>query len=351
MYKTLTTRARQIYPMTMGVILALVASCLFILLAGGNPLDAIAAMLKGSFGSLKGFSETLVKATPLILVGLATCIAFRGGVFNIGGEGQIILGGLAATAVAVGLDALPGIILFPLSMLAGVTAGAVWGGIAGYLRAKLMVNEVLSTIMLNVIAAQLANYLLNGPMIDPWQIEAGTRIPISSMVPESTWIPRILSSFSLHWGFLIALLMAVVVYLLFWKTTIGFNIRAVGLNPNASRKAGIPLAWYQTLVMILSGALAGLAGVIDVLAVNHRMIAGSSGNYGFTGIVAALFSGLHPLGTIPSSILLGGLLVGGDKMQRMIQIPSSLVLAMLGMIILIVVASKSLRRRKAGTHG
>jgi general nucleoside transport system permease protein len=274
-------------------------------------------------------------------------IAFRGGVINIGGEGQIMVGALATTALAVSLPAWPGWLLLPLCLLAGVLGGAIWGGIPGVLKAKLGVNEILSTVMMNAIAVQLGNYLLRGPLIDPKEIEAGTRIAQSALLPRQVWLLRLVPRTQLHAGAILAVILAVLVYIFLWRTTIGYRIRAVGLNPSAARYAGIPIAFYQALSMILGGAFAGLAGAVEVLGVQHRMLEGLSGGYGFTGIVAALFGNLHPLGLIPASILFGGLLVGADQMQRTVQVPSALINTLLGLIVLLVVGSKVWALRRA----
>ena len=222
------------------------------------------------------------------------------------------------------------------------------GGIPGILKARLGVNEILSTVMMNAIAVQLGNYLLRGPMIDPNEIELGTRIAQSALLPRSVWLPKLVPSTLLNAGAIIAVVLAILVYIFLWRTTIGYRIRAVGLNPNASRFAGIRVPFYQAISLVLGGAFAGLAGAIEVMGVQHRMLEGLSGGYGFTGIVAALFGSLHPLGAIPASILFGALLVGGDKMQRAVQVPSALISSLLGLVVLLVVGSKfwSLRRAR-----
>lgn len=321
---------------------------------GASPFEAYNALIAGAFGDVSGITQTLVKATPLLLVGLGVCIAFRGGVINIGGEGQIIIGALAATAFSVGFKDLPGWFLLPMCMLLGALAGGVWGGIPGVLKAKLGVNEILSTVMMNAIAVQLSNFLLRGPMIDPKEIEQGTRIAQSALLPRSVWLERLVPQTLLHSGAILAVVMAVLVYIFLWRTTIGYRIRAVGLNVDAARYAGIKVPVYQALALILGGAFAGLAGSIEVMGVQHRMMENLASGYGFSGIVAALFGSLHPLGTIPASVLFGGLLVGADKMQRAVQVPSSLIDALLGLVVLFVVGSQIWSRRRARrreTHG
>ena len=328
------------------VVGALLIGVLLLWLLGKSPIEGYGAMVQGAFGSVSGVAQTLTKATPLLLVALGICIAFRGGVINIGGEGQIIVGALAATAVAVTLDTWPGWLLLPSTLVVGALAGAVWGGIAGVLKARLNVNEILTTVMLNQIALQGMNYLLRGPMLDPEQIKAGTNIPQSAALPEQVWLVRLIPRTQLHSGLILAIVLAVLVYLLLWRTTIGYRIRAVGLNANAARYAGIPVRSYLALSMILSGAFAGLAGAVEVMGVHHRMLEGLSGGYGFSGIVAALFGKLHPLGAIPAAFLFGSLLVGADRMQRAIQVPNALIIALQGLVVLFVVASDYYVRRR-----
>jgi simple sugar transport system permease protein len=336
------------------VALALLIGAGMLLALGADPLKAYSAMLQGAAGSVSGITQTLVKATPLLLVGLGITIAFRGGVINIGGEGQLIVGALAATAMALAFPEWPGVILLPLALAAGVAGGAAWGGVPGVLKARLGVNEILSTIMMNQIAIQLSNYLLRGPMIDPAEIARGTQIAQSAQLPQQVWLIRLVPRTLLNGGAIIAVVMAVLVYIFLWRTTIGYRIRAVGLNAEAARYAGIRVPVYQALALALGGAFAGLAGAVEVLGVQHRMLEGLSGGYGFSGIVAALFGKLHPLGAIPASILFGGLLVGADKMQRAVQVPSALIGALQGLVVLFVVSSDiwaRYRARRRQTYG
>jgi ABC-type uncharacterized transport system permease subunit len=330
------------------VLAAFVVGALLLWMLGVNPLTAYGSLINGALGRTSGITQTLTKAIPLLLVGLGICIAFRGGVINIGGEGQIIVGALAATALSLSMPEQPKWFLLPLTLGAGALAGGIWGGIAGVLKARLGVNEILSTVMLNTIALQLMNFLLRDPqlLLDPAQVAAGTNIPQSAALPEQVWLVRLVPRTLLHTGIIYAVILAVLVYLLLWRTTIGYRIRAVGLNMAASRYAGIPVRSYLALSMILSGAFAGLAGAVEVTGVHHRMIEGLSGGYGFSGIVAALFGKLHPLGTIPASFFFGALLEGANRMQRTIQVPAALVIALQGLVVLFVVASDIFVRRR-----
>jgi ABC-type uncharacterized transport system permease subunit len=337
--KLLNRTVEALLPL-LAVPVAFLFGAAMLLALGANPLTAYGALISGAFGDVSGITQTLAKATPLLLVALGVCIAFRGGIINIGGEGQILTGALATTAVAIGLHNLPGWILLPLCLVVGALSGGIWGSIPGILKARLGVNEILSTVMMNAIAIQLSNYLLRGPMIDPAEIASGTRIAQSALLPKSVWLPKLVPSTLLNTGAIIVLVLAILVYFFLWRTTIGYRIRAVGLNANAARYAGIRVPIYQVLSLSLGGAFAGLAGAIEVMGVQHRMLEGLSGGYGFSGIVVALFGNLHPLGSIPASILFGGLLVGANDMQRTVQVPSALIDTLLGLVVLLVVGSK-----------
>jgi ABC-type uncharacterized transport system permease subunit len=336
----------QVLPL-LAVGAALLIGAVLLLILGINPVTAYQALIGGAFGSVFGLTQTLTKATPLLLVGLGVIIAFRANVINIGGEGQLIIGGLCATAFSLALVAWPGWLLLPLTLLAGMTGGAMWGAIPGLLKARLGVNEILSTIMMNQIALQVSNFLLRGPLIDPAEIAAGTRIAQSAALPMQVWLPRLVPRTLFHAGFLLALLLAVLVAFCLWRTTWGYRLRAVGLNPEAARYAGIPVARYIALALILSGAFAGLAGAVEVMGVHHRAVEGFSGGYGFSGIVAALFGKLHPIGLILSAFLFGALSVGAETMQRATQVPSALVIALQGLVVLFVVSSELWVRRRA----
>lgn len=329
---------------------ALLIGAVMLLFLGVNPIQAYAALWDGAFGSSNAFAETLVKATPLLLVALGICISFRGDVINIGGEGQMIMGAILATWVGLTFTNLPGWLVIVLAMLAGFLGGAVWGGIPGFLKAYFRVNEILSTVMMNAIAVQLMNFLLRGPMIDPAQAQLASKIPQTAPLLDIFRLPRLVPT-RLHLGALIAVILAILVYILLWRTTLGYRIRAVGQNPHAARYAGIKVQRYMVLALLLSGAFSGLAGATQVYGVNYRMItdgsaSGFTGSAGFNGIVAALFGQLHPVWSIPASILFGALLVGANKMQRMVQVPSALVIALNGLVVVFVVSSEIWRRRR-----
>jgi simple sugar transport system permease protein len=329
---------------------ALGVGAIMLLILKVNPVTAYGALWEGAFGSSNAVAETLVKATPLLLVGLGICIAFRGDVINIGGEGQMVVGAILATLIGLNLEGLPGWFVIILAMLGGFVGGALWGGIPGVLKAYFNVNEILSTIMMNAIAVQGMNFLLRGPMIDPSQAELASKIPQTARLLEAFRLPRLVPT-RLHLGAAIAVILAILVYILLWRTTLGYRIRAVGQSPPAARYAGISVPRHVILALLFSGAFAGLAGAIQVFGVNFRMITdgsatGFTGSAGFNGIVAALFGQLHPIGTIPASVLFGALLVGANKMQRVVQVPSALITSLNGLVVVFVVSSEIWRQRR-----
>ncbi|MBC8448287.1 MAG: ABC transporter permease [Chloroflexi bacterium] len=329
---------------------ALAIGAVMLLVLGANPVAAYGALLEGAFGSANAVAETTVKAVPLLLVGIGICISFRGNVINIGGEGQMIIGAILATLVGVSFPTWSGWVIIPLALLAGFVGGAIWGGIPGALKAYFNANEILSTVMMNAIAVQIMNYLLRGPMIDPAQLKLASRIPQTARLEQAFRLPR-LAPTRLHLGAAIAVVLAILVYILLWRTTLGYRIRAVGHNPHASRYGGIQVPRHVVMSLLLSGAFAGLAGAIQVYGLNYRMITdgsatGFTGSAGFNGIVAALFGQLHPIGAIPASFFFGALLVGANKLQRVMQVPSALITALNGLVVVFVVSSEIWRRRR-----
>ena len=316
---------------------------------GANPFVGIEAIFDGAFGSGDRIAVTAVRATPLILVGAGIAIAFRTNVINIGGESQIIAGALLATVTALALPNLPAVVLIPLIIVAGAVGGGILGAIPGALKAYASVNEILSTIMLNLMMVQFMNYLLRGPLIDPYELQAGTRIPQTQRLSDNAALPSLAGDTRLHLGVLIAVLAAGAAYVILWRTPIGFRLRAVGHSPKAARAAGINVKRNITLALTISGSLAGIAGAILVFgSEGQRMVTdgsatGFTSSAGFNGIVAALFGGLHPLWTVPSAFLFGALLTGATQLQRVLQVPSSLAVAMNGLIVIFVISSSRVR--------
>lgn len=333
------------------VLTALFVGAIMLLSLQANPIDGYLTMLNAAFGSLEGFANTSVKSIPLLLVGVGICIAFRANVINIGGEGQMVVGALLATAVALSLPNTPPIILIPLVLIIGAMGGAIWGAIAGALKAYFNVSEILSTIMLNIVAVQFMNFLLRGPLIDPGEIERGTRIPQTARLPHASDLPILLEGLRMHLGFIVAILVAIGAYFLLWRTTLGFRLRSVGHSREAANYAGISVRKNIISALAISGAMSGIAGTILVFgSESHRMVTdgsstGFTGSAGFNGIVVALLAGLHPIWSIPSAILFGGMLVGANALQRAVQVPSALIIALNGLIVIFVVSSEYFRKR------
>lgn len=284
--------------------------------------------------------EVLIRAVPLTIIALGISVAYRSGIINIGAEGQMSMGILAATAVALALPDLSKYVLLPLAMIAGTLGGAAWGFIPGLLKAKLHVSELLSTVMLNYIAAQFYTFCLRGPMLDPAEITMGSGTPQSMRLTRAVWLDRLVPGTRIHTGVYIALALAFVIWLLLWRTSWGYKMRAAGASERAARYGGIGVAGYLVVAMMISGAFAGLAGAVEVAGVHRRAIEGITSGYGFSAIVVALFGGLHPAGIIPASFFFGLLIVGADMTQRMAGVPANMVLVLQGVIILVIVATR-----------
>ena len=333
------------------LLVALVLGAVMMLACGANPIVGYKALIEGAFDGSYALGATAVKAAPLLLVGAGICVAFRAGVFNIGGEGQIAVGGLASAATALALPSWPSITLIPMVLLAGAAAGAIWGAIPGAFKAYFNVNEILSTIMLNLVAVQVMNWLLAGPMVDKSQNAVYGMIPETKLLPRHSWLPIIVPGTQLHLGVFLAVIIAIAIWILLARTSFGFRLKAVGLSRDASRYAGIPVKRTITLAMTISGALCGLAGALLVFgSISHRMVTdgsltGFTGSDGFNGIVVALFGGLSPLWTIVSAFLFGGLLIGGDALQVATGVPADLVTALEGLVVVFVVSLEYMRRR------
>ena len=326
-------------------IAALLVGAAMVWAFGGDPVEGYRAMFTGAFGGISEIADTTVKATPLLLVGVGICIAFRASVINIGGEGQIIAGALLATVVVLSLPGLDRWLLLPLALVAGAVGGACMGFIPGVLKAYAGVNEILSTIMLNIVAGYMMQYLLLGPMIDRASVEAGNHIAQTRRLSPNADLPILLGGTQMNLGIVVGAGVAIAAFLLLWRTSLGFEIRAVGGSKDASRYAGMKVERRIVLALTLSGMMSGLGGAVLVFSsVAHRLSV-ESGPQGFTqlagfnGIVAALFGGLHPLWTIPAALLFGGLLVGANALQRAVQVATPLVVALSGLVVVFVVSS------------
>ncbi len=321
------------------LLLALVFGAILLQLAGANPVQTYRAMLEGAFGTpdqwregnFYSLTETLVKATPLMLCGLAVSIAFRMLFWNIGAEGQLVMGGFAAGAVALWLPGLapwlPTWAFLPLMGLAGIVGGAVWGVVPGLLKAYLKVNEIITTLMLNYIAILWVQHLYYGPWKDPH----GFGFPGTAQFAEFTWMPRLTGR--VHLGLVLAILAAIFIWIVLGRTKWGYEIRLIGENPSAARYAGVSIARNIVLVMFLSGGLAGLAGMGEVAGISHRLQQGLAVGYGFTAIIVAWLGRLNPWGVLLVGFLLAALLVGGDQIQITMGLPASVASVLQGAIL------------------
>ncbi len=345
----------------LAVLTGLIFGAIMIIVSGENPLRAYGALFTGSFGSpaklIEGlqvyfssgetrlllrafypFTESLVTATPYIFAGLSVALGFRCGLFNIGAEGQFFIGALCSAFVGYSLTGLPMIVHLPLAILAGALGGAVWGMIPGYLKARFGAHEVVNTIMMNWIAFRLSDWLLNGPMKGP-----GFR-PVTANVLESAELPRFFPDpLRFNLGFVLALLAAYFVYWFLFKTTLGFEVRSVGANPDAAKYAGMNIIRNFVLVMFLAGGLAGLAGASQVLGVDHWVGQGFSAGYGFDAIALALLGKSHPAGVVIAALLFGFLRSGATNMQSIAQIPIDIISIIQGMVIIFIAAPDIIR--------
>jgi general nucleoside transport system permease protein len=333
------SRWLPIWTSIVAVVVALILGGVLIAIVGGDPFGTYAHIAKVAFGDLGGITDTLTKATPLILVGLACSLAFRMKLWNIGAEGQFFMGAWAASAVVL-LPVLPPetspFIFIPVMMIAGMLGGAAWGFIPGFLKARFRVNEVITTLMLNYIAVAWNNFFI----FAVWS-EGGFQM--SPMFPRTAWLPRLsdlasqikdFRGLTLHGGFIIAVIAAVIVWFIMNRSKWGYEIRLIGDNPKAAEYAGIPIKRNIILVMMVSGALAGLAGMSEISGVVHRLQGAISPGYGFTGIIIAWLAKLNPFAVILVSILFGALLLAGREIQ-----PSGIPKMIQGIVLVCLIAS------------
>jgi len=345
----------------LAVLTGLIIGAFAILISGANVFTAYGALFVGSFGDpvryFNGFqqlfttgetagllraiyplTESLVTATPYIFAGLSVALGFRCGLFNIGAEGQFFIGALSSAFVGYSLIGLPAYIHLPLALLGGAAGGALWGIIPGYLKARFGAHEVVNTIMMNWIAFKLSDWLLNGPM------KASGFRPVTPNVEVTAELPRFFPDpIRLNWGLILAFVVAYALYWFLFKTTLGFEIRSVGANPDAAKYAGMSIVRNIVLVMAMAGGLAGLAGSAQVLGVDHWVGQGFSAGYGFDAIALALLGKSHPFGVVLSALLFGFLRSGATRMQSMAGIPIDIISIIQGMVIIFIAAPEIIR--------
>ena len=320
--RTQTSRALQLAAPLIAIAFTLAVSSLLVLWAGAPVGQAYALLIEGGFGSRFAWGETLTRATPLILTGLAAAVAFRARLFNIGAEGQLYVGALAAVAVGglhdgSGFEWTPWL-LFPLMMLAAALAGALLLLGPALMKSRLGVDEVVTTLLLNFIVLLFVSMMLDGPMKDP----TAMGWPQSVALQDALQLGKLIERSRVHTGLLGALVLAVLLWALLKFTTTGFQIRAVGANARASAFAGMPVGWVTVKVALLSGALAGLAGAIEVAGRTGYLTLDMSPGYGYSGIVIAMLAALNPLGVVAAAVFVAGILVGADSMSRAVNVPT-----------------------------
>lgn len=314
------------------------------LLAIGDMFEGVwrsyKALFRGAFGGVRAISETLFTATPLILAGLGVALGFRAGLFNIGARGQMFFGGLAALWVALHVD-LPGVLLIPLAILASIVGGGIWGGITGFLRARTGAHEVITTIMLNLVAAQAILYALKTPVFQ----KEGVQQAQSEQIPEAARLGTLFGpEYRVNIGLLIALAAVAGLYWLLFKSTLGFEFRAAGFSPSASLYAGMNVAFLYTAVMFISGGLAGIAGAAMTLGLPpYEVFSNFAGNIGFDAISLALLGRSHPIGVLWAGVLFGALTAGGRVMQAAAGASVDLVVVMQALIVVFIAAPELVR--------
>lgn len=334
--------AASVMPLA-AVVIALACGAVLLAMNGFNGWDVVEVMLLGVFQDFRSLSEILLKAVPLILIGAGLCVAFRCNMWNIGAEGQLYAGAVAATLVGTGFEGLSPWLHVPAVLVAGAMGGAIWAGIAGWLKVRFHASEIVTTIMLNYVALIATSWLVTGPMKD-----SRAAYPQSARLLRESWVPDLIPGTRLHIGIVIAILLAVALYVFLYRSSAGYAVRVVGINPDAARYAGMNAGRKMMLAMCISGAMAGLAGAFEVAGVTHRLYQNISPGYGFEGIAVALLAANNPLGAILSGGLFAVLRSGSELMQITSQVPQVLVQVIQGIVILSVVAFMLASSGRAG---
>lgn len=316
---------------------------LVLLALGASPLAVFADLAQGAFGNWLVFTDTLVKSVPLIFTGLAVAIAFQGALWNIGADGQLVIGALAAGAIGPELADWSHPLAIAAMFAAGAAGGALWGGLAGWLRARREVNEVISTIMLNFAAAQMLSWAVHGPLMEP-----SRTFPRSAVIAPAAQLYCYFTPSRLNLGMILALILAAGCNLALFRSARGFELRAIGRNRRASAFFGISLRPLTVAAMALSGALAGLGGAVQVSAITHRLYESMSPGWGYEAIAVALLARLNPLAVVPAAILFGALDNGSQAMQRADAVSPVLVNVIQGMVIVALVAFDAVASRDGG---
>lgn len=329
------SRKKQLLDIVWIILITVAAGTLMMILCGADPLEAYQLFFNGIFGNLSSFCEVFVKATPLILTGLGCAVAFRTGFFNIGAEGQFYMGAVAAAAVALNLTGVPGPARIILSMLAGFICGGIWALVAALFKAKFGISEIIVTIMLNYIAINFLGIAVRTFLMDP----AGT-VPQSARIESSAALKLLMPPTRLNAGIIIAVAAVIIVWIIMEKTKVGYEIKVVGFNKRAAKCSGISVMKNIILSAFLSGGLAGLAGVIEVIGIQKKLIEGISSDCGYTAVLIALIASNNPFGVLIAAVGFAAMQVGANSMQRQLGIPSAIVSILVGLVVLLVLGRK-----------
>ncbi|MCB7318273.1 ABC transporter permease [Lacrimispora sp. 210928-DFI.3.58] len=330
------TIIKEVLVAVLTIAIALAIGAVLVSVSGNDPVEAYQTLFRGAFGSKQRMSEVFVKMIPLSMMAFGVSIAFKAQLWNIGGDGQFILGAICGILPGLYFN-LPPILLMPLSLVCGMAGGALWAGAAAWLKVRFSANEVITTLMLNYIASYFLSFLVHGPMMDP----AGGDFPQSPNLAEIYRLPLFSDRLRIHGGIFVGILVAVVM-LFFWKTILGYRIDLAGQGDKVATYSGMNVKRTMIITMMVSGALVGLAGWNEIYGVQYRLLEGLASGYGDIAVVIALLGGLNPLGIVIASFFFSALLVGGATMQRMTEVPYSIVDIIQGLVIVFIIARASM---------
>ena len=336
MENKLKAAAGEVCAAVLTIAIALAIGAVLVSVSGNDPVEAYQTLFRGAFGSKQRISEVFVKMVPLCMMAFGTSVAFRAQLWNIGGNGQFILGAVAAIIPGLSLN-LPPVILLPLSLICGMIGGALWAGVAAVLKIRFSANEVITTLMLNYIATYFLAFLVHGPMKDP----VGGDFPQSPNIAEALRLPLFSERLRIHGGIFVGILL-VIVMLFFWKTVLGYRIDLAGQGEKVATYSGMSVKRTVLITMMISGALTGLAGWNEIYGVQYRLLEGVASGYGDIAVVIALLGSLNPVGIVIAGFFFSALMVGGATMQRMTDVPYSIVDIIQGLVIVFIIARTTL---------
>ena len=339
-HRQLQKAAKPVIVFLIAVAAAFLVSLIFIAALGVNPFEAYGDLISGALGKKSGILEVLAKATPLAIMGLGVSISIRGGLSNMGGDGQFYVGAICSVCVGLYLpQTLPAPVIWILAILVAVVTGGIWGGVAGYLKTRFNTNEVIITIMMNYVAQYVVSWLVSGPL------QAPGGIPQSRALDSAYYLPKLFTGGRAHWGAVLVVILAAAVWFVFRRTTLGYRIEAVGAAPEAAVYGGINRRVFVVLVMFISGAFCGLAGMVEVYGTYYRVLEGITSSFGFTAMLIALLARLSPVAVVLASLFISILTVGANSMQIALNVPTSIVNVLQSQIILFILIMPGIESR------